>query len=109
MSAQFYQMDSVTNCATTRRDPTTVTVGRDTVSFGNIFAKVYTEIILDCKLSGVLDVDECDEMSDKCNKTESAPATCINNEGSYRCSCDQRTGYVLSSDGKSCQGMIIFI
>ena len=44
-----------------------------------------------------IDVDECSGGSNKCDQT------CTNTEGSYTCSCN--SGYTLSSDGRSCNGM----
>ena len=42
------------------------------------------------------DIDECGEDSDNCNQT------CTNTEGSFTCGCDD--GYLLDSDGTTCNG-----
>ena len=53
----------------------------------------------------LLDIDECLEMSDNCSRSELAPAKCINQAGSFRCSCDDHSGYRLSTDGTTCEGI----
>lgn len=49
-----------------------------------------------------IDINECVEMSDDCSRAEPVP-TCINLEGTYRCSCDDHSGYRLN--GTACEGM----
>ena len=44
-----------------------------------------------------VDIDECTNNTDNCNQT------CTNTEGSFTCGCSD--GYVLNSDGISCNGM----
>ena len=44
-------------------------------------------------------------MSDACDKSEPAPADCINLPGSHRCSCNRHRGYRLSTDGTTCEGI----
>ena len=48
-----------------------------------------------------LDVDECSEESDPCDEN----ADCINNDGSYSCTCKQG----FTGDGVSCSGMLYSI
>ena len=43
-----------------------------------------------------LDVNECDTDNGGCDHT------CVNNEGSFRCECDD--GHTLGDDKKSCLG-----
>ena len=45
------------------------------------------------------DINECTEQSDRCAQT------CINSVGSYTCTCT--SGYRLSSNGYTCNGMDI--
>ncbi|KAK3579903.1 hypothetical protein CHS0354_031421 [Potamilus streckersoni] len=42
-----------------------------------------------------LDIDECNEISDKCNQK------CVNAEGSFSCECEE--GFALSTDGRTCE------
>ena len=44
------------------------------------------------------DIDECDEMIDKCEHL------CTNTEGSYTCRCYPRGHFYLNDDGFSCDG-----
>ena len=44
-------------------------------------------------------------MSDNCITSELAPAKCINQAGSFHCSCDDHNGYRLSTDGTTCEGI----
>ena len=54
----------------------------------------------DCSMKSLLsDVNECDEGTSGCNQT------CTNTNSSYICSC--YNGYVLDSDGHSCNGKVI--
>ena len=53
-----------------------------------------------------IDINECIEMSDTCNMTGPVPADCINLQGSYRCTCDKHSGYHLSADGTTCEGIV---
>ena len=48
-------------------------------------------------------------MSDACDKSQPAPADCINLPGSHRCSCDRYSGYRLSADGTTCEGIPFLI
>ena len=52
-----------------------------------------------------VDIDECEEGIDDCNKTGSTPAKCINEEGGYTCSCDSHRGYELSLNNQTCEGI----
>ena len=47
-----------------------------------------------------IDIDECETLSSQCNQT------CTNIPGSFGCSCN--VGYVLDSDGRSCNGTKMF-
>ena len=47
------------------------------------------------------DIDECEEGTDNCDDDN---GTCINNEGSFECTCN--TGY--SGDGVTCEGKIVY-
>lgn len=47
-------------------------------------------------IQNVADIDECAENTDGCAQL------CTNTVGSFTCGC--RTGYDLSSDGRTCQG-----
>ena len=54
----------------------------------------------DCSMKSLLsDINECDEGISGCNQT------CTNTNGIYICSC--YNGYVLDSDGHSCNGKVI--
>ena len=44
-----------------------------------------------------LDIDECSEDTNGCSQT------CNNTEGSFTCGCND--GYLLHSDGITCNGM----
>ena len=44
----------------------------------------------------IIDIDECSEETDQCHHI------CNNTVGSYECSC--RAGYILDSNGLSCDG-----
>ncbi len=46
------------------------------------------------------DIDECAENSDNCTQN------CTNTVGSFSCSCG--SGFMLSTDSRTCQGMIRF-
>lgn len=46
-----------------------------------------------------LDIDECGENFHTCEQT------CINDPGSYHCSCN--TGYRLNLNGSDCDGKVI--
>ena len=48
----------------------------------------------------ILDIDECDEKSDKCSKN----ATCIDTKGSYKCQCK----HGFHGDGYNCTGIPLF-
>ena len=48
----------------------------------------------------MIDIDECDSDSDKCDTN----AVCTNTPGSFTCKC--RTGY--EGDGITCNGIIEF-
>ena len=52
-----------------------------------------------CVLAPFPDINECDTNNGGCAQT------CTNNVGSYQCSC--RTGYLLNSNGHTCDGMIL--
>ena len=43
-----------------------------------------------------LDVNECTDNNGDCEQI------CVNNEGSYSCSC--KNGYSLNSNGRNCSG-----
>ena len=47
------------------------------------------------------DIDECVEGTDNCSQN------CNNTIGSYQCLCDR--GYLLDSDGLTCNGMIMLL
>ena len=68
----------------------------------SLISKSWTSIIN-------IDIDECQEGTDECSRSVPAPATCINEEGSYRCSCANYVGYRLSPDGRSCEGCVLRI
>ena len=46
------------------------------------------------------DVNECTDNNGGCEHS------CVNNEGSYSCSC--KSGYSLNSNGKNCSGKNMF-
>lgn len=52
----------------------------------------------------VLDINECEQGTDNCSLTLPAPATCINDIGGYRCSCDNYNSFRLALDYRSCEG-----
>ena len=54
-------------------------------------------IVLKICTNFVLDINECQEKSHNCDTV----ATCVNNDGSYTCTCN--SGY--TGDGRSCNGM----
>ena len=83
-----------------------MTVSKDINYLDHLSALVLTR--LSCNYNNIvlhIDIDECSEMSDNCQRTGLTPAECINNIGSYECSCTQHSGYQLSSDGISCEGI----
>lgn len=48
----------------------------------------------------LLETNECEENIDQCSQN------CENTAGSYTCSC--REGYTLSSNGRTCNGMLSY-
>lgn len=53
-----------------------------------------------------IDIDECGEEIDHCDETGPAPAQCINTDGGYTCSCDIHSGYKLSQNNQTCEGIV---
>ena len=62
--------------------------------FSNFIASIIIIII-------VTDINECLEENHSCQHI------CINTNGSYVCDCNE--GYALTSDGRTCRGIKIFI
>ena len=56
-------------------------------------------VLADIQFSGT-DVDECTEGTHQCQQV------CLNTVGSYTCSCND--GFMLSTDGRSCNGKSVF-
>ena len=54
--------------------------------------------------SETTDINECEEQIDECSRSLPAPAACVNEAGSYRCSCTNYIGHRLASDERTCEG-----
>ena len=111
MNAQSFQMDSVVKYVSTCMVLTTVNVWRDISLFEHPFVKVQMKRVTDTidRIFLFTDIDECVEMSDACDKSQPAPADCINLSGSHRCSCGRYSGHRLSADGTTCEGIAFLI
>ena len=61
------------------------------VCTGNTYSTMYMYVIFDT------DIDECSENTDNCSQT------CTNTDGNCTCGC--YNGYLLDTDGTTCNGM----